>query len=102
MGIYGPLISLQLSFGYILYHMRFIDLPKFYLVAFGLLLSVPCFIIWCFCLVCASRYGRQDFAMVEQQRVERAREASQRAKWRFSEEAEGESQATAPGLTADL
>merc|ERR1712241_968852 len=53
--IYGPLILVQLIFGSILYNMRFIDLPKYYLAGLGLLLSVPCFLVWCCCLICASR-----------------------------------------------
>merc|ERR1712151_818405 len=88
--IYGPLVFLQFAFGYILYHVRFIDLPKLYLAGFGLLLSVPCFIIWCFCLVCASRYGRQDLALVEYQRIERGRQAAQNAKWRITQGTDGE------------
>merc|ERR1719215_2412969 len=71
------MVFLQLAFMYILYHVRFVDLPKFYMFCFGLLLSVPCFVIWCFCLMCASRYGRQDMRLVEQQRVERARQAAE-------------------------
>merc|ERR1712226_398237 len=35
--IYGPLMCLQIAFGYVLYNMRFIDLPKYYLAGFGLL-----------------------------------------------------------------
>jgi len=70
--IYGPLIALQLAFIYVLRGVKFLDMPKLYLIGFGLLLSIPCFLIWCFCLMCSSRYGRQDMMLVERQRVERA------------------------------
>uniref|UniRef100_A0A7S2ICW5 Uncharacterized protein n=1 Tax=Zooxanthella nutricula TaxID=1333877 RepID=A0A7S2ICW5_9DINO len=72
--IYAPLIALQVAFMWVLFRVRFIDVPKLYLAAFGLLLSVPCFLVWCCCLMCASRFGRQDMALVERQRLERAKE----------------------------
>lgn len=84
--VYGLMIPLQLAFTYFVYHVRFIDLPKFYLAGVGLLLSVPCFLVWCFCLMCASRYGRQDMQLVEKQRVERAREVAQKAHPQFDAE----------------
>jgi len=73
--MYAPLTFLQVAFCYSVYHFRFIDLPKLYMTTFGLMLSLPCFAVWCLCLMCASRYGRQDMLLVERQRVERAREA---------------------------
>lgn len=75
--VYGPLMLLQVTFAYILFHVRFVDLPKLYLAGFGVLFPVPCFLVWCFCLVCVSRYGREDVALVERQRLERAAELLQ-------------------------
>lgn len=82
--IYAPCIFLQVGFMYLLYHVRFVDLPKLYLAGFGLLLSVPCFMIWCICLVCASRYGRQDMALAQAQRLERVKAMGQRMNWTVS------------------
>mmetsp|Transcript_38957 Transcript_38957/g.87727 ORF Transcript_38957/g.87727 Transcript_38957/m.87727 type:complete len:216 (+) Transcript_38957:1-648(+) len=73
--IYAPCVFLQVAFAWTLHHVRFINLPKVYLAGIGLLLSVPCFAVWCLCLVCASRYGRQDLALVQRQRRENAKEA---------------------------
>jgi len=74
--VWGPCIFLQIGFFYILWHMKFVYLPQMYVAGFGMLLTIPCFVFWCCCLICASRYGRQDVALVEKQRVERAREAT--------------------------
>merc|ERR1719401_1372739 len=70
--MYGPLIFLQIAFVYTLWFLKFDDLPKLYLAGFGLLLSVPCFVVWCMCIVCSSRFGRQDLMLVRAQRIERA------------------------------
>jgi hypothetical protein len=77
--IYAPLMLAQIGFGYVLWTTRFIDLPKLYLAGFALLLSVPCFLVWCVCLLSASRYGRQDMTLVQRQRLERGREAKRAA-----------------------
>lgn len=74
--VYAPLIIVQLAFAWVCWHMRFIELPKMYLMGFGLLMSVPCFAIWCMCLACSSRYGRQDVELVKRQRLERGRAAA--------------------------
>jgi len=71
--IYSPLMPLQLTFAFVLWHLKFEEVPKLYLTGFGLLLSLPCFVIWCFCLVCSSRYGRKDLELVRQQRIERGK-----------------------------
>jgi len=76
--VYGPCVFLQVAFGYIIYNLRFVALPRFYLEGIGLLLSLPCFVVWSICLFCASYYGRKDAAMVEEQRCERAKEALKR------------------------
>merc|ERR1740117_2370601 len=73
--IYGPMVFLQLGFAYVIYHVRFVDLPKLYLAGLGVLLTVPCFVVWCLCLVCASRYGRKDLDLARRQRLERGKEA---------------------------
>jgi len=77
--IYAPMMFLQVAFFWLLCQVRFVDLPRLYLAVFFLMLSVPCFALWCICLVCASRYGRQDVALVERQRRTRAREAMRAA-----------------------
>lgn len=77
--IYSPLIPLQMAFGFVLWHLKFQEVPKLYLTGFGLLLSLPCFVIWCLCVVCSSRYGRKDLALVRQQRLERGKAAKQSA-----------------------
>lgn len=82
--VYAPCVFLQVAFMYLLFHVSFIDLPKLYLAGFGLLLSLPCFFIWCLCLVCASRYGRQDMALVQQQRLDRAKAVGQKMNWQTS------------------
>ncbi|CAE8588847.1 unnamed protein product, partial [Polarella glacialis] len=56
-----------------LYQLRFADVPRFYLAGFGLLLSLPCFFVWCLCLVCSARFAKQDLSLVEQQRLESAK-----------------------------
>mmetsp|Transcript_44920 Transcript_44920/g.103826 ORF Transcript_44920/g.103826 Transcript_44920/m.103826 type:complete len:635 (-) Transcript_44920:70-1974(-) len=73
--IYAPCSFLQLGFLWALSRITFDKLPQLYLAGAGLLLSVPCFVIWCVCLICASRYGREDMLLVEQQRRERAAKA---------------------------
>jgi hypothetical protein len=73
--VYGPLVFLQIAFVYTLWSLKFEDLPKLYLAGFGLLLSVPCFVVWCMCIVCSSRYGREDLTLVRAQRIERAKVA---------------------------
>jgi len=82
--IYGPCVFLQVAFAWFIQQIRFIDLPRVYLASIGFLLSVPCFAVWCLCLVCASRYGRQDLALVERQRRERAKEAAGPAAAQFA------------------
>merc|ERR1712226_699655 len=59
-------------------YIRFIDLPKLYISGVGFMLSIPCCLIWCTCVMCSSRYGRQDMALVEAQRLERAKLAFDR------------------------
>jgi len=73
--IYAPMMFLQVAFFWMLTQVRFVDLPRAYLAVFVFMLSVPCLAVWCICLVCASRHGRQDVALVEGQRRARAREA---------------------------
>jgi len=73
--IYAPLMFMQVAFFWMLWQVRFVDLPRAYFAVFFLMLSVPCMAMWCICLVCASRYGRQDVALVKGQRHARAREA---------------------------
>jgi len=77
--MYAPLMFMQVAFFWLLTLLRFVDLPRAYFAVFFLMLSVPCFAMWCICLVCASRYGRQDVALVEEQRRTRAREAMRAA-----------------------
>jgi len=71
--VYGPQIFLQLAFMWVLTNVKFVDLPRFYVACFGFLLSVPCFVVWCICLTCASRYGRQDMLLAQGQRIQRGR-----------------------------
>eukprot|EP00927_Polykrikos_kofoidii_P052244 TRINITY_DN46023_c0_g1_i1.p1 TRINITY_DN46023_c0_g1~~TRINITY_DN46023_c0_g1_i1.p1 ORF type:complete len:691 (-),score=129.32 TRINITY_DN46023_c0_g1_i1:166-2238(-) len=71
--IYGPMSVIQVCFLVVVWHVRFEDLPKLYIWGFGLVFSVPCFIVWCVCMMLASRYGRQDLRLVENQRLERGR-----------------------------
>mmetsp|Transcript_121171 Transcript_121171/g.338159 ORF Transcript_121171/g.338159 Transcript_121171/m.338159 type:complete len:196 (+) Transcript_121171:2-589(+) len=73
--IYMPFIFLQVGFAYIMYNLRFLELPEFYLEGMGLLLSLPCFVVWSVCLCCASHHGRQDLRLVKKQRLDRAKEA---------------------------
>jgi len=77
--IYAPLMFMQVAFFLSLREVRFIDLPRAYFMVFFLMLSIPCFATWCICLVCASRYGRQDVELVECQRRTRTREAMRAA-----------------------
>jgi hypothetical protein len=77
--IYSPLVFLQMAFIYTLWNIKFENLPKLYLAGFGLLLSVPCFLVWCLCIVCSSKYGRQDLGLVRAQRIERAKAAKAQA-----------------------
>merc|ERR1712151_773355 len=77
--MYTPLVLMQVAFLYFLHNMEFKALPRLYLMGFVYLLSIPCFTVWCACMMFASRYCRQDRALVEKQRQERAREASQRS-----------------------
>merc|ERR1739841_42346 len=72
--MYAPMVPFQLGAVYFLHIVTFWDLPKMYMTVFGMMLSVPCFVVWAFCIMCSSRYGRQDMALVERQRVGRARE----------------------------
>ncbi|CAE8594257.1 unnamed protein product [Polarella glacialis] len=60
--VYTPLTVLQLVSLSALYQLRFADVPRFYLAGFGLLLSLPCFFVWCLCLVCSARFAKQDLA----------------------------------------
>jgi len=71
--IYGPLAFFQITFAQMIYWTEFLDVPRLYMTFFMLLLSIPCFMLWCCCLMCATRYGRQDMALVRKQRVERAK-----------------------------
>jgi len=71
--IYTPCAVLQVFYLWVIWRVRFIDLPRLYAAAISLLLSIPCFIVWCFCLMCASSYGREDLGIVEKQRQERAK-----------------------------
>merc|ERR1712228_261475 len=71
--IYAPLSILQLVSLFVLYHLKFVEVPKMYLASFGLLISFPCIIVWCLCLCCATRYAKQDFQLVHSQRLERAK-----------------------------
>lgn len=73
--IYAPMILFQCVFGYVLWYSSFEKLPDLYMAGLGLLLSVQCFLIWCACIVCSSRYGRRDLALVVEQRLRRAKAA---------------------------
>lgn len=76
--IYGPLTVLQLVSMYILYHLRFAQLPEMYLAGFYFLLSIPCFAVWCVCLVCANQFAKRDLQLVQSQRLERAKELAKK------------------------
>jgi len=76
--IYGPLTVLQLVSMYVLYHLRFAQLPEMYLAGFYFLLSLPCFAVWCVCLLCANQYAKRDLALVQSQRLERAKELAKK------------------------
>jgi len=65
-----------MAFVYLLWNIQFQDLPKLYLAGLTLLLSVPCLIIWCICLLSAWRYERKDLELVSKQRLERAQEVT--------------------------
>lgn len=86
--IYTPLMSLQLAFGFVLWHLKFEEVPKLYLTGFGLLLSLPCFVVWCFCMVCSSRYGRKDLDLVRQQRLDRGKALKAKLEGSNSEQAQ--------------
>jgi len=75
--VYGPLVIFQVAFVSFLWYLRFLDLPKLYIGALGILLSLPGLTVWCMCLMCASRYGRQDMELVLKQRRERGQAATQ-------------------------
>lgn len=77
--VYTPMIMLQLFTISILRNVAFVKLPGFYITGFSILLSAPCFIVWCVCLACASRYGQQDMALVQRQRQERAKKVAEEA-----------------------
>lgn len=40
--------------------------------------GVPCFVLWCMCFFCSNIYGRRDLALVQEQRIQRAAEATKR------------------------
>ncbi|CAE7393823.1 unnamed protein product [Symbiodinium microadriaticum] len=73
--IYGLLTVFQLASLYLLYHLRFAQLPEMYLAAFYFLISIPCFAVWCVCLACANHFAKKDLQLCESQRIERAKEA---------------------------
>jgi len=75
--IYSPMVFIQCAFAYTLWRASFEKLPQLYMAGFATLLSVPCFMIWCVCIVCSSRYGRRDLALVQEQRVSRAKLAKE-------------------------
>merc|ERR1719506_1461695 len=77
--IYAPMICLQLGLGYLLYHAHFEDLPQLYFMPIAYLVSIPCIVVACGCVVCTARYGRMDMALVRRQRLERGREADAKA-----------------------
>jgi len=97
--IYTPCIVLQAGFAYAMFNLRFTELPQFYLAGLGLLLSLPCFLVWAVCLCCASHHGRQDLLLVKQQRLERARETLKRSPFGLAE-ASGAAAGAAPGAAA--
>jgi len=88
--IYGPCVFLQVAFGYIIYRLRFIDLPMFYLEGIGMLLSLPCFLVWSICLFCSSHYSRKDVALVEKQRQDRAKEALKKTRFGVPDSSAGQ------------
>ncbi|CAE6944806.1 unnamed protein product [Symbiodinium sp. CCMP2592] len=73
--IYGLLTIFQLASLYLLYHLRFAQLPEMYLAAFYFLISIPCFAVWCVCLACANHFAKKDVQLCQSQRIERAKEA---------------------------
>ncbi|CAE7422566.1 unnamed protein product [Symbiodinium sp. CCMP2456] len=73
--IYGLLTVFQLASLYLLYHLRFAQLPEMYLAAFYFLISIPCFAVWCVCLACANHFAKKDVQLCQSQRIERAKEA---------------------------
>jgi len=73
--VYAPCAFLQVFYVWVIWRIRFQDMPRIYLTGLGALVSVPCFFVWCFCLFCSYRYGREDVSLVERQRQERAQEA---------------------------
>jgi len=77
--IYLPMVFLQSAALYTLYHLAFLDMTRMYLEGVVALFTIPCFAVWCFCVLCASRYGRADLALARQQRLERGREALARS-----------------------
>ncbi|CAK9028200.1 unnamed protein product [Durusdinium trenchii] len=76
--IYGSMTILQLVSMYFLYHLRFAQLPEMYLAGFYFLLSIPCFAVWCICILCAGQYAKKDLFLVQSQRLERAKELARK------------------------
>ncbi|CAJ1375065.1 unnamed protein product [Effrenium voratum] len=76
--IYGLLTVLQLVSMYVLYHLRFAQLPEMYLASVYFLVSLPCFAVWCTCLVCANHFAKKDLSLVQSQRLERAKELARK------------------------
>jgi len=98
--IYAPMIFIQMAFLYILYHVPFMMLPKLYLGLFVNLLSVPCFMVWCVCLVCTSRYGKQDLALVEKQRLQYAKTLLEKSAPGLGDAPAAAAEAAVPGSAA--
>lgn len=92
--VYGPCILLQVCAGYVFWNLRFMSLPRFYFEGIGSLVTLPCFVVWSLCLVCASHYGRKDATLVEYQRKDRAKEAIKNAGFGIPEPAAAPSTAT--------
>lgn len=78
--IYTPMIFIQCAFAYKLWYASFDKLPQLYMALFGLLLSVHCFLVWCVCIVCSSKFGRRDLVLVQEQRLTRGRAAKEKLK----------------------
>eukprot|EP00929_Paragymnodinium_shiwhaense_P003575 TRINITY_DN104150_c0_g1_i1.p1 TRINITY_DN104150_c0_g1~~TRINITY_DN104150_c0_g1_i1.p1 ORF type:complete len:714 (+),score=163.09 TRINITY_DN104150_c0_g1_i1:130-2271(+) len=91
---YGPLVLLQAGFLYLLWNMRFLDLPKLYMAGFTLVISLQGLILWCICVACSSRYSRQDFLLVYMQRRDRARAALGQQQSTVGEPGQGGADAT--------
>ncbi|CAE7683634.1 unnamed protein product [Symbiodinium pilosum] len=72
--IYGLLTVFQLASLYLLYHLRFAQLPEMYLAAFYFLVSIPCFAMWCVCLACANHFAKKDLQLCQDQRLHRAKQ----------------------------